>query len=259
MDQTRFVQITRQNKIAEEEFASLINFIYEQIWQNLLPPQILTDELTTRAANNIITPQEAPVPDCRTCGACCAALPCVGVRPDEEISAEDCWDVTAQSQNGAHVTVDRYMRRNAETFACTALEGKLGEDVTCRIYERRPRMCHHFEAGSDKCHALRRAYGLEPFLSLLEMFEARQKLKSRPEKADSSERIESVRFIEQPETENWEIAATLKDGSVKTIHIFDPRAETWRQFEFDGLTLQQAEDLIARRRQSDNNAREYEE
>ena len=35
----------------------------------------------------------------------------------------------------------------------------------------------------------------------------------------------------------WEIRVFLKDGSVETIHRFDPHREVWRQFEFDGLTL----------------------
>ena len=37
----------------------------------------------------------------------------------------------------------------------------------------------------------------------------------------------------------------MKDGSTQIIHTFNPEKETWRQFEFDGLTLSQAADLIA--------------
>lgn len=252
MDETRFCKITAQNRIAEEEFNSLINYIYEQIWQNLNPPQILTDDLTTRAKNNLISPADAPVPDCQTCGACCAALPCVGVRgtDDAEIAAEDYWDVTVKGAAGGEITVNRFMRRDAKTFACVALEGKVGEQVACRVYDRRPLMCRQFEAGSDKCRALRRAYGLEPFLSLLEMAEANYKLRSQPPppQFNSSETIESVKFIERPETGDVEISARLADGATKTLHVFDPQTITWRQFEFDGLTLAQAADLIAKRR-----------
>lgn len=57
----KFVQITRQSKIAEGEFYPLINAMYEEIWQNLLPPQIATDGLTTRKANNLITISDAPM------------------------------------------------------------------------------------------------------------------------------------------------------------------------------------------------------
>lgn len=249
MNRARLVQITREEKIAEAEFNPLINFIYEQIWQNLFPPQILTDDLTTRVANNIITPPDAPIPDCQTCGACCVALPCVGVRPDEEIAAADYWDITAEGASG-EIIIDRFMRRDGETYACAGLAGNVGESVTCRLYERRPKICRYFEAGSDKCHALRRAYGLEPFLSLMEMFEALQKLKSQPAKSNPAEAIAEVKFVEQTETGNVKIAARLKDGAVKTLHLFNPQTETWRRFEFDGLTVAQANELIAGRRES---------
>lgn len=254
MDKIRFVQITRQNKIAEEEFASVINAMYEQIWQNLLPPQILTDDLTTRTANNFITPADATVPDCLTCGACCAALPCVGVRPGEQVSAEDYWDVTTQGENG-EVTVDRFLRRDSETFVCTALEGTLGEKVVCRIYEQRPQMCRDFEAGSDKCRALCRAYGFEPFLSLEEMFAATQKLKNKPAQSAPAETSRCVKFVEQPETGNWQIMFFPEDGAAQAIHTFNPRDEIWRQFEFDGLTLSQAKDLIDSRKRSTSGAK----
>lgn len=248
MDKTKFVQITRQNKIAEDEFYPMISAIYEQIWQNLLPAQILTDGLTTRRENNVITPPDAPVPDCITCGACCMALPCVGVRPQENVSAEDYWDITINGESG-EIVVDRFVRRDEETFNCTALEIINNEKALCRIYEDRPQICRDFEAGSDKCHALRRAFGYEPFLSLEEMPEAINKLENRPVKFTDSERIQSVKFVE---TENGalQISAFLKDGSAKTIHTFNSQNETWRQFEFDGLTLSQAKNLINSRQNS---------
>lgn len=249
MDKNRFVQITRQNKIREEEFYPMISAMYEQIWQNLLPPQILTDDLTTRTANNVITPHDAPIPDCMTCGACCAALPCVGVRPNEKIAAEDYWDIFVEGENG-EVTVDRFLRRNGETFACTALDGTIGEQVSCRVYEERPRICHLFEAGSDKCHALRRAFGLESFLTLAEMSEAIEKLDAKPKKSEPTETIREVKFIGQ--TENLQISAVMKDGLVEILHTFDPKREAWRQFEFDGLTLSQAKDLIKARKQDES-------
>lgn len=249
MDKSQFVQITRQNKIREDEFYPMISAMYEQIWQNLLPAQILTDDLTTRVENNVITPADAPIPDCMTCGACCAALPCVGVRPNEQIAVEDYWDITVEGEN-SEITVDRFVRRNSETFACTALDGIIGEQVSCRIYEKRPRICHLFEAGSDKCHALRRAFGFEPFLTLDGMSEAIEKLDAKPEKSEPKEMIRDVKFIRQ--AGNLQISAVMKDGSVKILHTFDPKREAWRQFEFDGLTLSQAKDFIKARMQDES-------
>jgi Fe-S-cluster containining protein len=247
MEENKFVQITRQKKIAEAEFYPMIGAMFEQIWQNLLPPQILTDGLTVKRANNVITPPDAPVPDCVTCGVCCGAMLCVGVRPnDEQISEENYWDITIEGAEG-EIVVDRYLRRDAETLACAMLE--IGEQKTCKIYETRPKMCRDFDAGSDKCHALRRVYGIEPFLSLEEMSEALQKLDAQPAKSAPSETIKEVRFIET-ETGDLRVSAFLKDGSHQTIYVFNPKGETWRQFEFDGLTLTQAADLIASRKQT---------
>ena len=244
MENSRLVQITRQSKIAEEDFIPMINTIYEQIWQNLLPPQILTEDLTSKAANNLVTPNDALIPDCQTCGACCAALPCVGIRPNEQVAEADYWDVTIENK----IIVDRFVRRNSENFACIALEGVIGENVSCRVYENRPKMCHLFEAGSDKCRALRRVYGFEPFLTLAEMSEAVRKIDAQPQEKVDSEAITNVKFSK--DGENLKIIVKLKNDSMQTIHSFNPNNETWRQFEFDGLTLEQAKDLIASEIQS---------
>jgi Fe-S-cluster containining protein len=90
----------------------------------------------------------------------------------------------SRTGDGDEIVVDRYMRRDGETLACVALGGSVGEKVECTIYETRPAMCHHFDAGSDRCHAIRRAFFLESFLSIEEMTEAVEKLDSRPESGD---------------------------------------------------------------------------
>jgi len=248
MEKPDFVQITRQNKIAEDNFYPMIVAMYEQIWTNLLPPQIIPKGLSVKRASNIITPPDAPIPDCLACGACCAAMLCVGVRPSEDaqLSAEEYWDITIEGQEN-EITVDRYLRRDAETLVCAFLQNEAGKPTACKIYERRPKMCHDFDAGSDKCHALRRAYGIEPFLSLDEMSEALEKLDDKPVKSVPSETIREVKFVEI-EGGKLHISAYLNDGSVQTIHVFNPQNETWRQFEFDSLTLSQAKDLIDSRK-----------
>lgn len=246
MERSQLVQITRRSKIAENDFAPMINAIYEHVWQNLFPPQLLTDNLSIKVAKNVVTPPDTPIPDCLTCGACCGALPYVGVRPDERVAAEDFWDVVSESDE--EIVIDRFVRRNSENFACIALDGNIGEKVSCRIYENRPRMCHLFEAGSDKCHAIRRAFGFEPFLSIEEMFESMNKIDAVIAAGTKDpETIVNVKFLVQTETGNIEIKVSLKDNSIRIIHIFDPSLETWRQFEFDGLTLEQAKQLIASR------------
>lgn len=251
MEKSKLVQITRQNRIAEDDFVAMINTMYEQVWGNLYPPQILTDGLPVKVENNIITPKDAPIPDCLDCGACCGCLLCVGVRPVENnISSEDYWDVTAEGKTG-EIIVNRYLRRDGETFACIALEGEIGVKVGCRIYEDRPKMCRTFEAGSDRCHTVRRAYGIEPYLTTQEMLEAVYKLDAQPENSASSETILSVKF-EEISSGNIAVKVQLQDRTIQTIHEFDPQNETWRQFEFESLTLAQSAELIASR--NDTNA-----
>ena len=249
MDNTDFVQITRQNRIAEDEFYAMIVAMYERIWQNLLPPQIETKGLSVKRSNNLITPPDAPVPDCLTCGVCCGAMLCVGVRPaeDAQLAPEEYWDVTIEGRSGDAIVVDRYLRRDPETLACAFLNIAAGEPRACQIYERRPRMCHDFDAGSDKCHALRRAYGIEPFLSLDEMSDALDKLDRQPQKRVPSETIREVKFVET-ETGELQIVAYLNDRTTRIIHLFSPEREVWRQFEFDALTLAEAAALIDSRK-----------
>ncbi len=170
---------------------------------------------------------------------------CVGVRPadDGKLSAAEYWDITIAGRE-KEITVNCYLRRDAETLACAFLQIEPGAPTACKIYDQRPKMCRDFDAGSDKCHARPRAYGFEPFLSLEEMSEALEKLENTPLKFAPSETIREVKFVET-ETGELEIRAYLKDASIKTIHVFNPQNETWRQFEFDALTLSQAKDLIA--------------
>ncbi len=248
MGKSELVQITRRERLAEEEFLPFVNAMYEQVWGNLLPPQILTHDLSNTVDGNIITSADEPIPDCMTCGACCASFVCVDVAPDNPVLSSDYWDITKRGKSG-EFTVDRFIKRKETDFSCTALEGEIGETASCRIYENRPRMCRQFEAGSDRCHAVRRAYGIEPFLGLMEMFEAKQKLKSQQSEINN-ERIETV-SIKESEMQDLQIAVKLKNGAEKIIHAFDPKSEIWFQSEFEGLTLTKAEELIARKLESE--------
>ena len=245
MEKSRLVQITRQSRIAEDDFVAMINAMYERVWGNLYPPQILTDGLPVKVENNIITPKDTPIPDCLDCGACCGCLLCVGVRPVENVAAKDYWDITAQGKTG-EIVVNRYLRRDSETFACAALDGEIGVEVGCRIYEDRPKMCRTFEAGSDRCHTIRRAYGIEPYLTTQEMLEAVNRLDAQPEKSTPDETILKVKF-EENDSGKITIKVQMQNETILTIHEFDPQSETWRQFEFENLTLRQAAELIASR------------
>lgn len=254
MEKSDLIQITRKPSIPEDEFYTAINRMYELVWEQLLPPQIETSRLRSRLERSVVTPADAEIPDCVTCGVCCASLLCVGVRPGEEPARELTWSVTKSDEEGEW-EVDLYLRRDEETLACAQLEGTLGEHATCRIYESRPQMCRDFDAGSDRCHALRRAYGIEPFLSLDEMMEANERLDERDALPSDPNLISRVSIDRSERQGELQINVITSGGEEHVIHSFDPAVETWRQFQFEGVSLAAARAMIAERsglyRQSD--------
>lgn len=247
MEPTEFVQITRRARIPDSEFFPAIFAMYEAIRMHHLPPQILTKGLTVKRARNVVTPRETPIPDCVTCGVCCGALLCVGVRPGEEkrLTEEDYWEITAD-ESDEDLVVDRYLRRDGETLRCKFLRVSDDHKTTCDIYDRRPQMCHDFDAGSDKCHALRRAYGIEPYLTVDEHLRAMEAIESQPMRFDESATIAEAKF-EARAGERLAIIARMMDESTRELLEFDPKSCAFMQFEFDALTLSEAERLIAER------------
>lgn len=246
MNNTQFVQIERRKKFTESEFWQMFSALTSAKWQNLLPPQLPIEDLPTKRAKNFVTPADAPIPDCLTCGACCTFLFAVSVNMTDDVPPETIWNITEES---GEVVVDSYLKRDAETLFCTALKPTVDGKMPCGIYEQRPQTCRKFEAGSDKCHALRRIYGFEPFLTVQEMFDARQILKAKESAAISPQTIRDVKIVRQAATGDCEIVAEMQNGVSQTIHTFNPNRESWRQFEFDALTLSQAQDLIDSRTQ----------
>ena len=55
--------------------------------------------------------------------------------------------------------VARFRENGQEVLAetCIALDGRLGKDVTCRIYADRPTCCREFKPGSEGCLEARKA------------------------------------------------------------------------------------------------------
>lgn len=103
---------------------------------------------------------------CLSCGACCAAFRVAfhwseadaghgGVVPPEVVVR---WD--------AHRVALRGTDRRAPH--CSQLEGEVGVEVRCRIYDRRPSPCRDlhpaWEDGrpSEQCDRARARYGLAP-------------------------------------------------------------------------------------------------
>ena len=245
MNDQRWVQITRGKKFAEDEFWTMMATLAREQRANFLPSQLPLEDLPAKAAKNFVTPPNTPVPDCLTCGACCTFLFVIGLNPLDQTSAESVWDVIQVTEKNQEIVIDRFLRRDQETLYCQALDttAESGKAI-CRIYERRPRTCRNFEAGSDKCHGLRRLYGFEPALTVMEMLGAVQALEAKSAAPISPEKIRRVKIVENAGSDELTIMAVMEDDSNQPLHNFDPKREFWMQFEFAGLTLAAARELI---------------
>ena len=105
--------------------------------------------------------------DCQSCGACCCNT--------DENRAEryvDYVQVTTRSPLTRNpkllrkLTVvndrsERHMRLVGREQRCIALSGKLGERVSCTIYELRPAACRRVLPGSRECRRDRRERGID--------------------------------------------------------------------------------------------------
>ena len=98
--------------------------------------------------------------ECQRCGACCAAF-----------RVSFYWSETDAHPEGAvpaslTVPVSPYhvaMRGTERSpVRCAALDGEVGVQVSCRIYDRRSTTCREFDAGDDRCDEARRRHGLAP-------------------------------------------------------------------------------------------------
>ncbi len=173
-------------------------------------------------------------------------MPCVDVKEIDSTPAENYWNITIGGQND-EITVNHQLRRDSETGNCLALKGDVGKTVGCGIYENRPEDCRKFDAGSDRCRALRRAYGIEPPLSDMEMmsFMMQVFLKDDPE---GDERVIYHTQIQETEIAGlFEIEIFLNDETALVIHRFNINEESWLESQFSTLTLAEAKNLIASR------------
>ncbi|HEY5675763.1 MAG TPA: YkgJ family cysteine cluster protein [Myxococcales bacterium] len=105
--------------------------------------------------------------DCQSCGACCcntdenraeAYVDYVEVKPRAALSRhpELLRRLTVVNTRG-----ERHMRLRGAEQRCAALEGRLGQRVSCGIYQLRPASCRAVKPGSRECRRDRRERGIE--------------------------------------------------------------------------------------------------
>lgn len=250
------VQITRYPRY---EYYELMRRLIERENAQILEPQLPLDKLTKYFSENVVTSVAEPVPDCTTCGICCVFAPIVPVSCDDTKQLSSYWDITLDVDSS--VVINRMLPRNMENGHCANLDGAIGNHVSCTIYNERPKVCHDFEAGSDRCHEYRRIYGVEPPLSDEETFDAIGKLRG----LIKAPQIEFVRILvgemvyETEPLAEGRISRSKKtklmivaflDDNIETpyvLHFYDPTEETWFESDFLAMSLDQARTLIASR------------
>lgn len=95
-------------------------------------------------------------PDCLTCGVCCTR-DAWGAGPFVTLWGADADRFTPDELAPDSVGCDflRTKPHGTDEERCIFLTGTVGETVGCSAYNRRPRVCRDFEAGSEECHAAR--------------------------------------------------------------------------------------------------------
>lgn len=102
---------------------------------------------------------------CLKCGACCAFYR-VSFHWSETLS--DSFNVPDEFVNELTSHMSVMKGTNKRDPQCMALKGKVGEYVTCSIYEQRPSCCRNFKASYEdgvrnkRCDEARISKGLKP-------------------------------------------------------------------------------------------------
>src|SRR5437763_11329644 len=106
-------------------------------------------------AESFFVANQTGVPDCLTCGACCAYFHQVAVLARDPTPRRLTWAVwEAEDIVGPKLC---WLRREPREGHCIAFAGSVGQQANCAIYELRPNACKAFEAGSDRCRADRKS------------------------------------------------------------------------------------------------------
>lgn len=122
-----------------------------------------------------------PTFDCTTCGACCVQLDTNKWDPFPgwaRVTGADAARLTSRERRdgverdpdtrglkSTHYGFTRVVPTDstpsgAPVHRCYFLKGKIGDCVSCSIYDRKPEVCTNFEPGEPMCLDARRAFDL---------------------------------------------------------------------------------------------------
>ncbi len=246
------VQIER---IRKRELHSRVLELNERKRAFYLDPQLPLDRLSLKLEARTTTNANVPVPDCVTCGVCCSFALIVPVTHEDTGRLNRYCDILLEDTED-EIVVDRVLPRS-EDGRCVHLMGELGRSIGCEIYLDRPRVCHEFDAGSDRCHEYRRMFAIEPQLTQDEVSEALERLATvlpieiiEDASIVSTGKVKHSSYnvadgtVEYSEAEQLTIVAFLGDEVPHELHTFEYGKEKWFESDLLGLTIEQAKEKI---------------
>ena len=102
--------------------------------------------------------------DCQTCGACCVgnldADSYVHLIPADLLALPPEYRSKVVRSRGILKFALATKKDRAGLDVCCALDGVVGDRVSCSVYAARPKLCRDFEPGSQTCMAARYDVGL---------------------------------------------------------------------------------------------------
>lgn len=96
--------------------------------------------------------------ECVKCGACCISFRVSFYWGETSAHAQG----TVPAELTTAISPHHVCMKGTEQkpLRCIALEGEVGREVSCNIYELRSSTCREFEAGSEACHRARSLHGV---------------------------------------------------------------------------------------------------
>ncbi|MDQ3257410.1 MAG: hypothetical protein M3R15_26590 [Acidobacteriota bacterium] len=132
MNKSQLVQLTRRRQISGSSYEQLIGLLVGEMKQRTAKPQIAASRLSGKYAERIVNSFTAELPECRTCGACCAFYTCVTVVETDAVPRTHYWKI-GEHRGCSSATGGRQLRRDPHSNTCVGLEGEIGKAVRCGI------------------------------------------------------------------------------------------------------------------------------
>ncbi len=103
---------------------------------------------------------------CQSCGACCSTFRVSFYWAETTATSQGCVPVEMTEQMNLYRSCMK--GTSSATPRCAALEGQIGQQVRCTIYENRPSVCREYQVFDSsgvinpRCNEARKKHGLTP-------------------------------------------------------------------------------------------------